>query len=141
MKMGPRVVDPIGIALGLDDPARTGRRLIVSATPTIAVIQLQDPRGQHAAETAKAGCLFALAPRIVSSVSLGNLRAVRLNRWNSGSGMFLTGRFMSFRTSNANTIPSIFTFLSFSQHPGLVARTTDAFRNAQKFCRKGINAA
>jgi hypothetical protein len=52
--------------------------------------------------------------------------------------MFLTGRFMSFRTSNANTIPSIFTFLSFSQHPGLVARTTDAFRNAQKFCRKEI---
>ena len=76
--MGLRVNDPIGIALGLDEPARTDRRLIGSATPTIAVIKLQDPGG-HAAETAKAGCLFALAPRIVSSVSLGNLRAVRLN--------------------------------------------------------------
>jgi hypothetical protein len=31
--------DPIGIALGLDDPARTGRRLIVSATPTIVFTQ------------------------------------------------------------------------------------------------------
>ena len=36
LKLGLETNDPIGIALGLDEPATTGWRLIVSATPTIA---------------------------------------------------------------------------------------------------------